>query len=331
MALAVSGLMIASLSSGLAQTRRAQAKPATSTLAAALPASDAIALVKVRRAIDEAAPKILASNPSKLAEVNSQIEQFKTRTGLDLRSFDEMAFGIRYTFPAEGVTKLNTVALANGTFNSGAIVAAGRIAANGKFQEQQYKGKTIYIFNLDQQLKIFGLFDLRVVDLAVSPLDDNMLALGDLASVRDAIDVKRGRAKTNAELIALASKDPNAILGFGSNIPEQLRNNLSITNDTIAKDLTAVRQVYGTIGVTQTDLEVMLAARTVDEYSARNLGNTLEALKQFAPLLINRLPPVRQAIAKSALNSLKITTQQNELQIRAAVAQAEIAPLVKGL
>ena len=317
-----------SISLTSAQTRRPTR--AASGLMGALPAADAVALVKVRRVLDEAVPKLLANNPAKLSETLAQIENFKTRTGIDLRSFDEMALAIRYTFPVEGVTKLRTVAIANGKFNSGALVAAGRLAANGKFTEQQYHGKTIYLFSLDQHLKVLGLFDIRLSEVAVSPLDGNTLAFGHLESVREAIDVKRGTSRVNAELIALASREPNALIGFGGNMTAELRQNFSMTNDTLLKDLSAVRQVYGSVGLTEKDLELAIAARTVDEPSARNLGNTVEALKQFGGLFIGRLPAAKATLARSALNGLKITSQGNELQIRTAVPQADIAPVFGG-
>jgi hypothetical protein len=241
-----------------------------------------------------------------------------------------MVFGIRYSFPSEGVTKLRTVALARGTFSPGAMVAAGRIAADGKYREERHNGKTIYVFSLDQQIRLFGVFDGRIGDLAVCPLDSNTLALGELQLVQEVIDLKKA-VTTNSELVALATRDPNALAGFGGNISEQLRNNFMITNDAIARDLTAVRQAYGSVGMTEKDLEVTLAARTVDEYSARNLGGTVEALKQFGGLFVNRLPAAKAALARSALNGLKITNQGNELLIKTTIAQAEIAPVMAGL
>ena len=135
-------------------------------------------------------------------------------------------------------------------------------------------------------------------------------------------------AKDNTELIALASRDPNSFVGFGGNIPPALIKNLSVTNNTIARDLTAVRQVYGSVGLSARNFDLMIAARTVDEYAARNLGNTVEALKQFGAIFINRLPAAKGALAKSALGNLKVTNQGNELQIRTVVDQADIAPLV---
>jgi len=285
----------------------------------------------MKRVINEALPKLLAGNATKLAEANAQIEQLKSQTGVDLRSFDQIALSMRYTYPAPGITKVNTVAIANGSFNAGAFAAAGRVAANGKYREEKYQGKTIYLFALDQQVRFFGLINLKIQDLAVCPLEGNKLALGNLQGVRDAIDAGKGRNRSNAELIALATRDPNALAGFGGNISPTMMENLRITNDAIARDLTAVRQVYGTVGMTDKDLELMLAARTVDPSSAKNLGDTIEGLKQFGALFVNRLPAAKSTLARSALGNLKITTQGNELQIRTAVAQAEVVPLMASL
>lgn len=316
---------------GLAQKNvRGSVTGQVSNLLSSLPPSDAVALINVKRVLDEALPKLLAENPAKVTEVNEELAKFKSQTGLDPRSFDQIALGLRYTYPSEGTTKIKTVALARGTFNAGAIVAAGRLAANGKYVEQRYQGRTIYVFTLERQIRLLGLWDLKIGELAVASLDGHTLALGNLDSVKEVIDANRTGKRPNAELIALASRDPNAVLGFGGNISEALLGNLRISNDSIARDLTAVRQVYGTLGLTPADLELMLAARTVDTYAAKNLGDTVEGLKQFGGLFINRLSDAKGSLARSALNNLKITTQGNELQIRTAVAQSQVAPLMRG-
>ncbi|HLA12545.1 MAG TPA: hypothetical protein VJ023_18305 [Pyrinomonadaceae bacterium] len=313
----------------LGQNRQTARQTTRATeLLASLPPADAVGTVKLRRVLDEALPKLLA--PAKLAEAETHVAQFKNRTGLDPRSFEELAFAIRYLYPREGVTRLKTVAIARGTFSAGALAAAGRMAANGKYQEEHYQGKTIYIFSLDQHVRVLGLFDLRIGNLAVSPIDAGTLAIGEPQTVREFIGLKGKSAKANADLIALATREPNAIVGFGGNISAELRQNLSLTNDAIARDLTAVRQVYGAIGLGEKDLAVTLAAKTVDEYAARNLAGTVESLKQFGALFIGRLPAAKAALARSALGSMQITSQGNELQIRTSVAQTELAQLMGG-
>ena len=303
---------------------------AVPSLLSSLPPSDAVALINVNRVLDEALPKLLAENPAKFAEINEELAKFKTQTGLDPRSFHQIALGLSYTYPQQGITKINTVALASGTFNSGALVAAGRLAANGKYVERKYQGKTIYVFSMDRQVKLLGLWNIKVSDLAVTSLDGNTLALGNLESVEGVINAKRTRKYANPQLIELASRDPNAIMGFGGNLSEALMQNLRLTNDTLARELTAVRQVYGSLGMTSTDMELMVAARTVDPESAKNLSDTVEGLMQLGTLFIGRLSATRETLARSAMKNLKVTTQGNELQIRTAVAQSQVAPLMRG-
>ena len=311
-----------------AQTRSRSTAAPVPTLMSSLPESDAVAQVKMNKLLSEAMPRILSGNPAKLDEVNASIDRFKDRTGLDPRMFQQVALGVRFTYPSEGVTKVQTVALANGTFSAAAMMAAGRVASNGKYREEKYQDKTVYIFTVDENVKLLGLFDVRIGELAAAPLDTNTLALGDPAGVRSVIDASRSRKRANAELIALASRDPNAVIGFGSNISEQLVGNLDIGNAPIAADLRTLRQVYGSVSTTESDLQLFLAARAVNAQAARNLGDTLEGLKQFGALLVGRLSGAKGVLAKSALSNLKIVADANELQLRTSVAQAEVGPLL---
>lgn len=328
----VASLLLAALSSaGIAQTRRGVTATARQSLLSRLPVSDAVAQINIKRVLSEAQPKLLAGNSAKLAEVDSQIERFKTRTSLDLRSFDELALGMRYSYPSPGITKIDTVAVARGVFNTGAIVAAGSASPDGKYREEKYLGKTIHIFTLDQQVKVLGLLDLKITELAVAPLDANTIALGHVDRVRKTLAASRERISPNAALITLATQDPSAIAGFAGNVSPELLQNLRIGNEAIARDVATVRQTYGSLAMTDKDLELLVAARTVDAGSARSLGDTVESLKQLGPLFINRLSGLKGVLARSALGNLKITTQGNELKIWTTVAQSDVAPLVGGL
>ena len=328
LALILLAISSGSLVEARAQTRSRNVAPATSNLMTSLPQSDAVAQIKLKQLLNEAMPRILANSPARLSEVNASIENFKNRTGLDARMFQQIALGIRFTYPSEGVTKLETVALANGTFSSAAMVAAGRVASNGKYREEKYRDKTIYIFTLDETIRVLGVFDFKITELAATPLDANTLVLGNPAAVRGVLDVSRSQNGANAELIALASRDPNAIVGFGANMSEQLVGNLDIGNAPIAADLKTLRQVYGSVATTDIDLQLFLGARAVNATAAKSLGDTLEGLKQFGALLVGRLTGARGVLAKSALSNLQIVTDANELQIRTSVAQAEIGPLL---
>ena len=75
---------------------------------------------------------------------------------------------------------------------------------------------------------------------------------------------------------------------------------------------------------------MLLAARTVNADSARNLNDTVESLRQLGAMFINQMSSTKGALARSALDNLKITRQGNEIQMRTAVAQADLAPLIGG-
>lgn len=319
------------LVAGTAFAQRSRTAAATPRhIASSLPPSDAVAVINVARVLNEALPKMLADNPAKLAEVTAELARFKTQTGLDARSFEQLALGFSYKYPREGVTKVSTIALARGSFNAGALVAAGRLAANGKYVEEKYQGKTIYVFSLDRQVRMLGVWDVKIGDLAVTALDGNNLALGDREGVRGAIDAIRSGKHAAPALLALATRDPNAIAGFGGNISPALLENLNLGNATIARELTAVRQVYGTLGMTDSDLELMITARAVDNDSAKNLSDSVEGLRLLGGFAIGRMSGAKGLLARTAVDNLKVTTVGNELQIKTAVGQSQIAPLIRG-
>lgn len=314
--------------SGSAQRKpAAKAAPPLEALSY-LPASDGIAIIDVHRLLSETLPRILASDPAKLAQATAELDKFKTRTGIDPRSFDRVVLGTRYTYPSPKVTKLETVAIARGTFDAKALAAAARIAAKGKYREEKYRGATISIISINDQMRLFGVWDMKINDLAVCALDPHSLAIGTVSSVRAAIEAgPRGRA--NAELAALATRDPKAVMGFGANLPKELMTSLNVGNDTIAKDANAIRQVYGSIGSTETDVSLMLVARTDSAEAANNLNDTITGLKQLGGLFIGRMAPARKALAQTALDNLKITTRGNELEIQTQVAAANLASVIK--
>jgi hypothetical protein len=326
--LGFASLLVVILASALVGQRQGTTAATTSDAANYLPVSDAVAIIDVKRLLNETMPSILGNDPAKLAQANAEVEKFKTRTGIDPRSFDRVALGVRFTYPNANTTKLETVAIAHGTFDAKSLTASARAAANGKAREEKYRGAMITIINVNDQMKVFGLWNMKVDELAVCVLDSNSLAIGSTANVRAAIDAgKRGRA--SADLIALASRDPNAVAGFGANVTRELLNKLDVGNDTIAKDVSSIQQVYGSIGSTQTDVSMMVVAKTDSVQSAKNLSDTVQGLQQLGGLFVGRLAQPRKALAENALANLKITTRGNELEIRTQVTAANLAALIK--
>jgi hypothetical protein len=294
-----------------------------------LPQSDGLMTIDVRRLMNDTLPRVLATNPEKLTQINGDIDRFKLKTGVDPRAFDRLVIGTRFTQPSPNVTKLETVAIAQGKFDVKSLAAAGREAAKGNVREEKYRGMTIMTFGLNDQIRLFGFWNVTVHDLSVCALNANTLAIGSPQNVRAAVDASRNRRRNNGELIALATRDPQAVIGFGSNMPRNLMSNFDLGTDAIAQDVNSIRQVYGSIGSTNTDVSLAVVARTETPVAAKNLGDTVTGLKQLAGFMIMRMKADQQALAQSALNNLKITARGNELEIRTQFAAANLASVVK--
>jgi len=325
------GIVIAAVTlvaSSLAQTRPARANVANDALSF-LPPSDGVMVIDVRRLLNETLPQVFAGDSAKLAQINSEIDKFKTETGVDARALNRIVLGTRYVYPSANVTKFETIAVAHGTFDPKAIAAAGRAKAQGRYREEKYRGATIMIFGVNDQMRVLGLWNMRVSDLAVTALDTQTLAIGKPATVRAAIEAGRAGARANVALAALATRDPNAVIGFSGNITPQLTANLNAGTDAMAADIRSIHQVYGSIGSTQTDISITLVARTDTPASAKNLSDTVAGLKQLGAILILRMTGPRKALAESALANLKITTQANEMQIRTEIPAASLASIIK--
>jgi len=151
-----------------AQTRaRTSAQPAPNLLAS-LPESDAVAQIRVRRLINDVMPRLLAAIQRSSPQANADIDQLRPAPvwihGL-LTNRAERPLQL----PFRGYYKTSDGGLAKGSFNPGAIVAAGRLAANGKYHEEKYQGKTIYVFLLDQEVRFLGLFGFKVRQLRLHP------------------------------------------------------------------------------------------------------------------------------------------------------------------
>jgi len=306
--------------------------PADASLTLPMPASDALMFVEVRRLLNEGLPRALASDPAKLMEVNADIEQFKQRTGLDARAFERVAIGVRFTNPTPDVTKIDhIVAVARGTFNMNALVGAGREAAKNQSQEIKHGGKTIYVFSVNSEMKLFGLFNMRVRELALTAIDANTLVIGEPTEVRAAIDASTGRGRIASELVLLARRTPDAIVGFGSQVPRTLLAKVEgFGNDEVARSVASIRQMYGSLGANATEgFDVLTVLRTATEADARTLNSTIDALKPLASFAVAQMKGEKGKLAQSALQSLRVTTQGNEVSLNLKLAQNDLAMMLR--
>lgn len=306
----------------------AGAQAATTGVLASLPASDAVMLVDVRRLLSDGLPRAYNNNPAELSRINSEIDKFKTTTGLDARSFERVAVGVSYVRTPTGGTLVETVAVARGQFNVAALVAAALPATNGRVREEKYAGRTIHVLKVDAPVKLLGLFNMRLTDVAFAPLDANTLAVGKLERVRASIDAHAGRGRVSPDITALATRDANALVGAGGNIPTWLTQNLDIGGGNLSQSIASVRQFYSTLGTTAGGFNFLTALRTENASAAKTLSSTLTSLKSLAPFAIGQMPAPRARPLQSLVENTKVGSEGNDVLITLQLAQVDLAALI---
>jgi hypothetical protein len=310
------------------------AVPARAQSAAAslpLPASDAVLTLDMRALFAEVIPRALASDKARLAQVSADVDEFKARTGIDAREFDTLAVGARIVALPSGATKLDRVtAVARGRFKPEALVAAARAAAKGGLAEQTHGGKTVYVATINDRIKLFGLARMHVRELAFAVLDPNTLALGEPEDVRAAIDAQAGRNRADMGLLNFP-KDAGTFMAFAGNVPagalEGVDTGISANVD---RAVASIRGFYGTVGSTAAGFQTMTTLRAGTAADAKQLFDVVNALRQIAPGFI-AVAGEKWAFARGMVDSLKVTTKGNEVQLRLDIPQASIATVLKSL
>jgi hypothetical protein len=320
-----------------AQPRRNQSARAATTVAPAaallaqLPASDAVMTIDVKRLLSEM-PRAYANDAAELARVNAEISKFAERTGLDARQFERAAIGVHYGQTGSRATTLETVALLRGAFNPTTIFSAARLAAGGKAREEQYGGRSIHVFNFDEQVKLLGLFNMHLTELAISALDTTTLAVGKLARVREAIDAAQGRGRVSAEIAALATRAPTALIGIGGNVPLNATQNLDFLSPDFSRSIAAIRQFYGSVGANTEGFQMLTVLRTTDAGAAKTLGSSIEGLKGLAPFVIGQVArgdAEKGRLLRGVVTSTRVNAQGNDLQISLDLAQTDLVALIQ--
>ena len=323
-----------------AQTRRGAQAPRTTTTKApaqkplsaetvSLPASDALLAVDLDKLFKEVVPRALAGDSARLAQVNADVDAFKTRTGLDARAFDRLAVGARIVRLESGALKLdNVTAVAIGRVDP-ALGASIRAASKGAVTEQQYGGKTVYVSSINDQLKLFGLVKSHVRELAFAVLDANTLAVGEPEDVRAAIDAQAGRGRADMSVLNFP-RAASDFAAFAGRIPAGALSGVETGLPNVDRAIASIRGFYGTAGSTAAGLQLMTTLRAGTEADAKQLFNTADAMRLVAPGLISAAGD-KAKWAQGLVNSLKLTQKGTEVQARLEVPQSEVSTILRSL
>ena len=272
----------------------------------------------VRRILTEILPRLFASNPAALAQMAGTLNEVNTKTGVNLLSIDRVAVGVRFLgplFPHPPKESIGIVVIVHGDSSAGAVVGFLKREMKGKFTEENYGGRVIY----SEPPPAPPRKRTERATPALAMLDASTILIGDLPQVRATIDAAGGNGRVDSSLVELATRDANALVGAAVNVPDSVKQGISETApkdemaQMVVKLMSSIQQSYSSVGATATDYHFILGARFGSAEQAQSVGDMLLGLRQQANSFIS------EEEIRGVLNGLQITTQGNEVQIRADI------------
>lgn len=314
----------------------------TAELAALLPASEIVMTFDAQKTLNTALPQILTANQEKLTEINAQIDEIKSKIGLDPRQFEQVAVGMKTTQIGAQTTEFDPFIFARGSFNSNQLITAAKLFSKGKYTEEKIGNRTIYVFKIEPKSgaatstkpaknsmigKILNsVFKNLSREIAVTAYDDNTLAFGTTARVREAFGTQK--SKVSAEVLALANKNPNAILNFGGKMPRGLGAFLPLDNDEIGKTLDAINQVSGSLDVANGKSNLFVSAKTLKPEEAQQLYDTIDTLRTLGKMFLGGNKNADKQVYARMVENANITRTGTEVSLDLEVPQSDIDVIV---
>lgn len=304
-------------------------------LVALLPASDGIMTLDVRRLLNDALPQILSANQPKLGQIMGKIDEVKTKTGIDLKRFEQVAVGIRNKQVSATKIDFEPVILARGTYDAGQLVELAKLASKGEYREEKIGDRTIYVFSPKEMVKDNQpppkssfpgkLIDKMLINLdgefALASYDVNTLVLGSLPRVRETLE---GKTRVNDQLLELVYRDQTAVMSFGANMPAGMSRILDLDNAEIDKNIDVIKQIYGTMNVTGTSTNVLVTARASKADQAKELETFMKSMAEIGRLLIGGTKGADKQVYARMLDNARISRTGNEVMLDLQVPQSDV-------
>ncbi len=317
-------------------------RSAASELVSLLPASDGVVTFDVRRFLDEALPKLLASNQTMLGKVTGEIDKIQEKVGIDVRQFDHIAAGVTTKRISDKDYDMDPVVIARGQTSSASLIGAAKLAAKGKYREEMIGDRTIYIFegkkiaaaskpqagNAKADAAVEKAIEKMSSEIAVAAVDSTTIAFGSPARVRQTIEAK---TKVGLDITGLLERNQTSIVNFAGKLPAGVKSFIPLDNDELGKNIDAIQYVYGNANVVADVASLNFTARTQQNAQAKSLYETLSGLQMLGKGLLSGAKGADKQAYKRMIENAKISVKANEIVFDLQVPQSDIDIIVATL
>lgn len=327
---------------------RAINRAKTNQLVAMLPESEAVVTVDIKRLFGEAMPIMLSSKPTMVADISSKIEQMRASTGVDIRKFDLVVAGVNAkrieTKVEDKVSSTfipEAVMIARGEVDSAAVINAAKTASDNKYKEESLGGKIIYVFSakdiaekikekvakdttankVENTEKLNKILGMDISDMAISAVDANTIAFGNVERVRAAVE---GKTKMSSQVTSLLNRKQFSIINFAAKSPAGISDLLPIENDDLGKSIESIRYAFGNMDVVENNAVFGVTAKTQQSTHAQGLFDTLDVFQALGKMLLGSSKRPDQQLYARLLEQAKLSRSGTEVSLDIQVPKADM-------
>jgi hypothetical protein len=311
-------------------------KPATSTESKiwnAVPDSDLVAYVNVRKIVNDAVPRIAGDDAAAKKNLEHGFDELWAYTGLQARQISRAVIGAKFVGKGLDMDIQQMVVIAEGQFNYSDVKAANKLPHRDA-REEKYGTYTLFIFhpyeeptdNKDANAKDKN--DKKDQEFAIVPLGPDLIAGGNLDAVKRTVDAfhdEKGRA--NAELVARARNAPGALVVMIVRVPGNFVRSTWPDGSAgrLGRLLSSIKDVRTTLSLGKQGFPVAVEIRSNSAASAIDLRCVIESIRTLADLILTG--ESGQAFRKQ-IDDLKISSEKNRVLVRTELTVATMRSIV---
>jgi hypothetical protein len=296
---------------------------------ATLPEADVMIYVSPQKILNEAAPKVMA--PAEVAKMRASFADMKKSIGVDPATVEYLVISVRFHKPAGDLSFVapDVMAVASGDFSADSLFTLVQLSLQDKMRIEKHGSKTIGLMKIDpiaaQAEKMPMLKSLA--ELGVVPLSANSLAIGNLEYLKSAVDAAEGTRIVASATLESLMRDPNVLMAATGAPISSLAKAFGLfgtqTTPREARCDTAFGNFYTAITMSGNNFNLRGAMNADNPDTAKIVSGLLSGLMQQG---IDAVPDKQ---AQSILQSIKMTTKDNEIVWEANVPEQVVADFLK--
>jgi len=238
---------------------------------------------------------------------------------------------VRFNKPAGDLSFVapDVMAVVGGDFSSDSIISLAQLALQDKVRTEKYGSKSITMMKIDQLEPEVAKMPLlkRYLDVGIVPLSANSVAIGNLPYLKAAIDAADGNGRISAGTLESLFRDPNVLIAAsGAPLGSFAKSFGFLGLENTSREShcdTRFGNFYAAVTMTGTNFTLRGAMNADNPDTAKIINNLLSGLMQQG---ISAVPDKN---AQTILQSLKMTTRENEIVWEADVPEKTVAEFIR--